>query len=72
MGWESRDSTQKIFHGVYFEVVHMTLVGKVSWVTEEHQRRKLEWDIWVKGTNLLAEVPEELQKLTGSVASTSL
>lgn len=47
----------------------MDMVGTASWGMGEHQGRKLEWDILVKDTNVLAEALEELQKLTGSVAS---
>lgn len=34
LGWEGRDSEQKLFHGDYFGVVHMNLVGTVGWGTE--------------------------------------
>lgn len=56
MAWESRDSGQKLFHGDYFEVVHVNLMGTESWSMGGHQGRKLEWDILVKCPSVLQRV----------------
>ena len=35
IGWEIRNSGQKLFHGDYFEMAHMNLVGTAGWCMGE-------------------------------------
>ena len=51
--------------GDYVEVVHTNVVGTASWGMGDHQRKRLECYLLVKGFNMLGEALEKLWILTG-------